>query len=317
MAGWRYRKPCVILNPVAGSGRALRGWPQLQPAFARALGPVEALFTKSQGHATELARGALLAGADLLVACGGDGTLSEVINGYLSDGRAVAPEAAVALCPIGTGGDFRRSGGIPRSPLEAIEAISSREPRQVDACRLHLRGNDGGRTERYFLNTASFGMGGEVAVAGKRNLLTPVSGKAAFLWATALTFLKYRAKPVLLELDGDPTPPVRVMQVALGNGAYQGGGMAICPFARLDSGQVEITVVQEIGALTFLLSVRRLYSGTIHEHPKCQTFRARRVAATSEARVAVEVDGEAIGTLPLEAEVLPGAVRMAGLAIPN
>lgn len=315
MAGRRFRKPCVILNPKAASGRALRRWPMLRSLFEEYLGPTEALFTEAPGHAIELSRDALEGGADLIVACGGDGTLSEVVNGYLSVGADGAAVAAVGLCPFGTGGDFRRSAGVPRQPREAIAAMASREARLVDACRLQLRSHGGSPITRYCINTASFGMGGEVATAAKENFLSSVSGKGAFLWATGLSFLRYRAKPVQLKVGERPAQAVRIMQVAIGNGTYQGGGMAICPKARLDSGRMEITIVEEIGLLTFLMSVRLLYAGTIYTHPKCHHIRARRIAATSETKVAIEVDGEAIGTLPLEAKVLPGAVRMAGLGI--
>ncbi|MDE0102185.1 MAG: diacylglycerol kinase family lipid kinase [Bryobacterales bacterium] len=315
MAGRRFRKPCVILNPKAASGRALRRWPLLRPLFEESLGATEALFTEAPGHAIDLSRDALRGGADLIVACGGDGTLSEVVNGYLSAGPDSAAAAALGLCPFGTGGDFRRSAGIPRRPREAIGAMASRQTRLVDACRLRLRGHSGSTVERFCINTASFGMGGEVATAAKRSFLSSVSGKGAFLWATGLSFLRYRAKQVQLKVGERPEQAVRIMQVALGNGTYQGGGMAICPKARLDSGRMEITVVEEVGLLTFLMSLRLLYAGTVYTHPKCHHFRARRVAATSQTKVAIEVDGEAIGTLPLEAEVLPGAVKMAGLDI--
>lgn len=315
MAGPRFQKPCVILNPTAASGRAHRQWPLLRSLFEQELGPVRPLFTEAPGHAIELCHDAILGGAELVVAIGGDGTLSEVVNGYFRDGTPIAREACLGLCPFGTGGDFRRSAGIPSVARDAIAAIASREARTVDACRLRIRGSDGATLERYFLNTASFGMGGEVATAAKSNFLTPVSGKAAFLWATALSFLRFRPKSVDLTIGADPVRRVRIMQVALGNGAFQGGGMQICPRATLDSGQLEITVVEEAGLLTFLGSVRLLYSGKIYSHPRCHHYRATRILASSSEDVSIEADGEAIGGLPLEGEVLPGAVRMAGIKL--
>ena len=106
---------------------------------------------------------------------------------------------------------------------------------------------------------------------------------------------------------------MRIAQVALGNGAYHGGGMCVCPQARLDSGLIEVTVIRETSFFDFLRSIPMLYSGQIWSHPKCDHYRAKRLEALSDERVAVEIDGEAIGNLPLEAEILPSAVKLAGL----
>ena len=316
MGDRRFRKPCVILNPRAASGKAKRKWPTVRSLLERTLGPVDARFTEAPNHATTLARDALDSGADLIVAIGGDGTLNEVANGFFRDGSAVSSDAALALCPLGTGGDFRRSAGIPPSPRAAIEAIGSRPTRLIDACRVRLVSHGGERLERLFLNVSSIGLGGEVSVAAKNSFLTPYSGKAAFLWATGITFLTYQAKPVRLSLDGkEASEPVRIMQVALGNGAYEGGGVAICPFAKLDSGSFEVTVIEETGFWQFIRSIPILYSGRIYDHWSCHHFRAKKLAADSDETVSIEVDGEALGTLPLEAEILPSAIKMAGIAL--
>ena len=311
----RFRNPCVILNPRAGSGKAKRRWAALLPILEGELGRFDAKFTEQPGHATQLARDALNDGADLVVATGGDGTLNEVVNGYFSDGHAINPNAALGLVPLGTGGDFRRSANLPSAPIEAVKAIAEGMPRRIDACRVRLVSQDGAPVERYCINLASFGIGGDVAVAGKHNFLTPYSGKAAFLWATAISFLRFRPKPVRMAFDGNPPgDPIGVMEVMIGNGGYTGGGMFPCPLAKLDSGYLEITVVKQVSLFQFLRAVPILYSGQIHDHPECEHYRVRKIAATAEETILAEVDGEAVGSLPLTAEVLPGAVSFAGLS---
>lgn len=317
MGSRRFRQPSVILNPRAASGKAGRRWPALRPVLESALGPVDARFTQGPNHASQLARDALGDGSDLVVVVGGDGTLNEVVNGYLSDGEPVAPGASIALCPLGTGGDFRRSARIPRSPQEAVKAIAIAPLRRIDACRVRLQTPDGSDVERYVLNVASFGMGGEVSVAAKQSLLTSVNGRAAFLWATVLTFLRYRPKAVRMTLDGVTAgEDMRVMQVAVGNGLYHGGGMNVCPLARLDSGFLEVTVIEEISLLNFLMSLPLLYSGKLYTHPRCHHHRVKQAAATSPVRVLAEADGEAVGRLPFSVEVLPGKVSIAGIEAP-
>lgn len=314
MSKRRFRKPYVILNPRAGSGRAKRRWTALQPEFEAALGPIDARFTEAPEHATELTRDALEAGADLVIATGGDGTMNEVVNGYFCNRDAVSPDAALALVPLGTGGDFRRSARVPQSPVEAIAAIATGSLQCIDACRVQLTGQGGEAIERYCINVASFGLGGDVAVEGKSNFLTPYSGTASFLWATTFSFLRYRPKAVRLALDGGPPgEPVRIMEIVLGNGSHHGGGMLPCPLAELDSGYLEVTVIKEVPFIEFLRAAPILYSGKIHSHPQCRHYRVKTVSASSDETVLAEVDGEALGSLPLRAEILPRAVRFAGL----
>ncbi len=313
----RFHRPCAILNPKAGSGKPLRMWPRLEPLFQERLGPVEALFTAAPGHAAQLARDAIKDGADLVVAIGGDGTLNEVANGFWQSAGSRSKRAAIALCPLGTGGDFKRSAGIPQAADEAIKAIAEREIRDVDACLARFRADDGTPLERCFVNTASLGLGGEVAVSAKGNFLTRYSGTAAFFWATALSFLSYRAKRVRLTLDETAMIEASIMEVALGNGQFQGGGLHVCPRARLDSGATDVTVIHEAGFFEFLAALPCLYSGRIYSHPKCHAYRVHRILAEADEEVAIQVDGEALGKLPLEVETLPAAIPFAGIGRPD
>ncbi len=316
VGGRRFGRPCAILNPRAASGRAGRRWPGLRPIFEAVLGPVDVRFTEAPNHATALAREAIRNGAELVVAVGGDGTFNEVVNGYLSRGSPINPNASLGLCPLGTGGDFKISARIPASPQEAVKAIASNPLRKFDACQVRLAGPDGATVERCFANVTSFGMGGVVSLAAKSNFLTAVDGRAAFLWATAVTFFRFRPTQVRLNLDGEvPGRHVRVLQVAIGNGSHQGGGMNMCPLAELDSGHIDVTVIEQTSIPSFLRSIPLLYSGKIYSHPKCRHYRVRAVEATSDDPVLAEVDGEAIGQLPLAAKVLPGVLSVAGTGI--
>lgn len=312
----RFRDPCVILNPRAASGKALRLWSSLRPTVERTLGPVGVRLTEAPDHATALTKEALQGGADLVIAVGGDGTFNEVVNGYLSQELPINPDASLAFCPAGTCSDFRRSAAIPKSPHDAAKEIATAPVRKFDACGVRVTTPNGETNTRYFANVASFGVGGEVCVAAKHNFLTRVNGRAAFLWATATSLLRYRAKDVSISVDDEePGQSLRVMQVALGNGAYHGNGMNVCPLASLESGRIDVTVIRETGFLDFLRSIPLLYSGDIHSHPNCGHYRVKSIAVTSTDEVLVEVDGEAFGRLPCTAWVLPGVLSIAGTRI--
>jgi diacylglycerol kinase family enzyme len=98
--------------------------------------------------------------------------------------------------------------------------------------------------------------------------------------------------------------------VALANGRYQGGGILIAPQAAIDDGLIDVTLVERAGLVEVAANLRLLYSGDIWSHPKVHHWRAVRVRAEAEPAAPLELDGEPLGTLPLEAEVLPRALRL-------
>src|SRR5436305_1429889 len=109
----------VIVNPKSQGGKLGKRWPELADLIGRAF-PFDAVTTKAAGDATRLAREALRGGAERVVAIGGDGTINEVVNGFFDEeGAAIAPEASFGLIPYGTGGDFRRTMGIPIATVDA------------------------------------------------------------------------------------------------------------------------------------------------------------------------------------------------------
>lgn len=289
----------VIVNPAAG-GRA--------NAVTRRLGAVDTRYTRHSGHATELTRELLRAGFDRIVAAGGDGTVNEIVNGFFDNGAAIRTDAALAVLPLGTGGDFRRSLGI-RSVEDAIGAIRGGRTRTIDLGSVTYDNGSGAPRTRYFANVVSFGMGGEVAARSK-NPLKALGGKTAFLYATVEVLLRYRAKTIELELDGAPAGTHTILNVAVGNGRFHGGGMHVCPRAALDSGQLEVTVIDALSMVELLRDIRVLYSDNLYVHPKTHRHTARRIAARSAELVSIEVDGEPLGRLPLEIDVVPAALQV-------
>jgi len=294
-------RTAAVVNPRSGSGNCARLWPEI----AARLAPLTTRFTEYPGHAIAITRDLLEQGFDRILAVGGDGTINETANGFLRDDRPVRPGACLGIVPIGTGGDFRRTLGIPDIGA-AVQVIQSGSPRLLDMGRVSFRARSGEKRTRYFVNVVSFGMGGEVA-ARSRNFLSSRSGKLAFLWATALVFFQYRPRPLTLSLDGGPAIPLEgVLNVAIGNGRYHGGGMHVCPRALPDDGYLDVTVIQPLGMIELVRALPVLYSDNIYAHPKAHHHRAVRVTALSEHPVSIEVDGEPVGTLPLEVALLPG-----------
>ncbi|HYM03478.1 MAG TPA: diacylglycerol kinase family protein, partial [Stellaceae bacterium] len=244
-------KAAVIVNPRSAGGKTSRAWPRIAAALEKRLGPLEARFTERPGHATSLARELLEQGFERVIAAGGDGTINEVANGFLREDEPVRPEAALGILPLGTGGDFRRTLGISPRLSEAIEALAVAVPMRIDAGKASFRGHDGSQQTRYFINLLSFGMGGDVA-SRSRNILSPLGGRAAFLYASAVSLARYRRKQVRLALDGGQPLSLSIYNIAVGNGRFHGGGMQACPTAVLDDGILEVTVIDYMSILQVL-----------------------------------------------------------------
>ena len=293
----------AIVNARAGSGAARRRWPRAARMLAERLGPVKACFSEGLGHATALARELADAGYDLLIVAGGDGTLNEVANGILMG----SSDARVGLLPLGSGRDFARTLGLA-GLASAVNALAAGDSRRIDAFRARFRGPGGAPAERCFLNAASFGLGA-VAALGVRGWFRAVPGGARYLAAAIPTLASGRSFQVTLSLDDALPAAFDITTAAVANGQYQGGGIRIAPEAAIEDGLADITVVERVSLVEVAANLPILYSGALYSHPKVHHWRAARVRAEAETEVPVELDGEPVGTLPLEIETLPQALR--------
>jgi diacylglycerol kinase (ATP) len=303
----------VIVNPRSGGGQAARTFPEVQGVLERRLGPLDVAATDRPGHAIDLARDAAKDGATLVVAVGGDGTLHEVANGVLDAGT----ETAVGYVGQGTGGDFRRSLGVEHRLDAYVEAIASGKTRRVDAGKLHYRAPDGAAGSRWFVNILSAGMGGLVDryVADTSKAL---GGKAAYFLASTRALLACQRGRLRCDvsLDGETHERrVETFMIAICNGAWFGGGMHVAPMAKADDGRFEVVSMDAPSKLAFATFSRRIYDGTHLSAPGVQHFGCDRIAIDLENEGArgvflLDVDGEPLGGLPLQVELVPKALML-------
>jgi YegS/Rv2252/BmrU family lipid kinase len=302
----------AILNPQAAGGSVRRRWPQYEKALRRRIPHLEVRWSERPWHAAELTQQALEQGAELIVAVGGDGTLHEAVNGFLSDDAPRNPLARLGYVPMGTGGDFQRTLQAPSDPEQTAAYLAGGQVAAIDVGRVRFLGpSDETLLERYFVNLLSFGMGGDVSVAAKNNIFSKINGKAAFLWATLQVFLRYRGKSVDLVFDdGETLRDIAITNVAVGNGQYHGAGMRPCPKASLTSGFLDVTIIEHLSWFELLRHLPLLYSDDIYKHPKVHRRQVQKLVARSADVARAEVDGEAAGALPLEITVLPGILPL-------
>lgn len=307
----------VIVNPQARGGWPRRRWPLIEPELRAALGPLELRFTGRPGQGVELARAAVLDGARLVVAMGGDGTASEVAAGLLEAQEQLPggePVCSFGYLPCATGGDLRRSLELPDDLAEAARRIAASPGRLLDAGQIAYTGHDGRPQRRYFLNIASAGMSGLVDLLANQSSKR-LGGRATFLIASARAALRYHNPRVRVRLDDRPAEEVRLYTLAVANGAYFGGGMHIAPAARLDDGLFEVITLGDLSPPEALRLVHHLYKGTHLSLNKVSAARARSVRVElcePGDKVLLDVDGETPGRLPAQWTVLPKALHFRG-----
>lgn len=301
-------KPLVVVNPRSGGGLDQRAWAKLAGPLAEGLGPFDVRFTEARAHARQIALDEATAGRALVVAFGGDGTISEVADGLLAAGGA----AALGIIPRGTGGDLRRTLDLPDDVAAAARRVRDAAARAIDAGRVTFTTADGGTEVRHFVNVASFGFSSDVAERANASSKR-LGAKVAFLGATLRTLVAYENADVFVSVDGGERRRLTVLLAAIGNGRFFGGGMKICPGGLLDDGKLELVMVGDLSRLEVLAKINRLYDGTHLTMPEVQATQGRTIEvwpADPQARIPLELDGETPGRLPAKFEVLPGALRL-------
>ena len=302
----------VISNPSAGSGSAQRRLPSLQRLLDDRGIPADFVQTQGPGDATRLVHEARADGVECLLVMGGDGTLNEVSQGYLDANGEPLPGPDLALAPSGTGGDFRKTFGLGTTLEEAVERLATAPPRPLDLGLLELTSHSGETVRRAFLNITSFGLGG---LTDRLVNSSPkwVGGKAAFFLGSARALLSYKNAPVRVRVDGEVLFESPIMNVAIANGRFFGGGMMIAPEADPSDGAFEIIALQDLTRLQSVALSSRIYQGTHVGQPGVLCARGSLIEAEAlvpRGEVLIDMDGETPGRLPLRARVAKGALRI-------
>jgi len=263
------------------------------------------------GDGARLAREAFGLGRRLIVAVGGDGTASEVIDGLAQSGAASDPELEVGFIPRGTGGDLRRSLGLSDDVTTAARALACPATRSIDLGRAELTGRDGRPLARYFANVATCGVSAVVAAnvnSGRR--IGP--GKLTFFLASARAILGWSDRAVRWRADGGPWREDRITALSCCNGRFFGGGMKVAPDARLDDGLFDVVLWKGYGPIDLALQRPKLYDGRHVLLPGTEVLRARELELDPLAGppMALDLDGEQPGLLPVRIAIVPRALRV-------
>ncbi|MEO5535922.1 MAG: diacylglycerol kinase family protein [Pseudolysinimonas sp.] len=299
------KKLVVAINPSASFGASRHVGPAVVQTL-RAMGhEVTSLTEPDFEQLLASARAALKKHPDALVMVGGDGMVN------LGTNLVAGTRVPLAIIPSGTGNDMARALGIPFDNTEAaiasLNAALAVGPRTIDAGRISWTDPVTGEAgERWFACALSAGF--DAIVNERANNMEHPKGPSRYIIAMLAELVKLKPLSYRLTIDGTVLDSKAVL-VAIGNGVSLGGGMKITPDAKLDDGLLDVLVVQPLSRTAFLRIFPRVFKGTHVTDPRVQITRAKKVRIEAEG-IAAYGDGERIALLPIDVEVVPGALRV-------
>ena len=300
-------------------------WPTIKNQLDAAGVEYQTYETKAPGDATTQTRAALKSGIQSIVVVGGDGTLSEVAEGFFEFNddldvlpATINPSATLSILPAGTGDDFARGLYGRRAPLqEWIETIISPAPaRPVDV----LYGRCNGYEKPFIcLNASTMGIGGETAgrVASQGKFMRNFSGEFRFVFAAVGALAAWRERRVIVTVDGRTVADGPMNLVAVANALYAGGGMMLSPDARIDDGKLDVITASGLSRANVVTELSRIHTGGHVKNPKVTITQGTIVRIDTlllQDAMPLEADGNVRGVTPVQFQVLPGALRFVSRA---
>ncbi len=239
--------------------------------------------------------------AERIVIIGGDGMVHAAVNAIAPLGDA-ASHVTLGVIALGTGNDFARALDLPADQPAAAAARAMEDGASIDLLRT---------THGWVATVATCGF--PARVNKRANNMRWPRGPSKYTLATLALVPTLRSDQLRVSYDGEPSQPVDLTIMAVGNTEWFGGGMRVCPDASARDGMADIVQVQALGRIEVLRYMPTVFQGSHIRNRRTTTKRARRVSIDGDPSVELWGDGEFVGLLPVDIEVVPNAIRIAGI----
>ena len=284
----------VILN---GTKQKVKRFNQTWRSSLASAFNLDVRTTQYAGHAEELSTKAAEENPDGILAAGGDGTLSQVVNGLMKSSHKIP----VGIVPLGTGNDFAKLIRLS-NPANLIAAIK-KGGESTDVGRIEYEGN----RQRYYINVASLGMGPDV-VKRLENDSRWLGPDLTYLKSTIKSFFGYRPESLMIEWN-ETNWSGSIRSVAVANGKTFGSGLTVAPQADPNDGQLNLFIAGDVPLIQFLYFLGKIKRGKKVHHHKALYAVAQNILIGSGEGIWIEADGELVGKTPARFTVLPGAIK--------
>ena len=279
----------LLYNPMAGRGRERHHVREVEQHLRQRGAEVDTYASTSPADLTRAAAESSRAGFDRVVVCGGDGTVNLAIREF-DLGRGT-----LALVPLGSGDDFAKVNGIPRTVREACDVAIDGAVREVDvALANNLR----------YAGVAGLGFDSECARFARERVKL-LRGSPVYLYAILRVLPNFRPRHV--RIDGRDE---EIMFVVFGNSPQYGGGIKITPAALLNDGLLEVCIVHRTSRFQLLMTLPLAYTGAHVKKPFVEMRRGREFRVESETAMDVYEDGEPLTTTPVTFSIAEEKLRI-------
>ena len=294
-----YRRAVLIYNPAAGRRRDRRRLEinRALQALAAHADSVEAWPTDGPHAATRLAQEACHSGADLVLACGGDGTVNEIVNGLAGS------QVTLGVLPAGTANVLAVETGLPLDPVEAARRLPDLEPHRLSLGRVCCAGGPPGG--RYFLLMAGAGVDAHIVYKLHPGLKARLGLVAYFLAGAAEV---WRRKPVFTVETGETRYECTFALAA--NCAEYGGRIRIAAGAHLLDTPLEVVLFHTRSRFRYLVYMGAVLAGALPRLADVTVLKATSLRLSAAGPLHVQVDGEYAGPLPATIEIVPEALTL-------
>ena len=287
------------MNPAASFGRNRAVGPAVVERLVHAGYEVSMLREANFELLRREAESAFAQGTDALVVVGGDGMVSLGVNLVAQTGVPLGIVAA------GTGNDLARGLGLPyddpAAATDALVAALERPTRRIDAGVVRH-----GQLRTWFACVVSTGF--DAVVNERANRMTRPRGPSRYTLALLGELATFRPRTYAITIDGVRREQ-KAMLVSVANNASLGGGMRIVPHAELADGLLDVFIVHPLSRAGLLAVFPKVFRGEHTDHPAVEFVQGSRITIEADHIIAY-ADGERIGPLPIDVEVVPGALSV-------
>ena len=279
----------VILNPKAGKGKALKFRSKLEKALSGQNLKYKIYVTKQRKHATEIVRD-LAPETDLFIIMGGDGTLSEVINGINPDEQNIPK---LLVLPLGSGNDFAKEINCRNKSKAILECLTAGNciEKSVNLSTVNLLEPDGKKKVFQFVNALGIGFDSYVAYLNLENKV--LSGIPSYVLAVFKGIRKYNPIEPTILIDGAPhSDSSGKLLVTVGNNKTSGGGFYLNPFAEIDDDILDITVIRHLSPMEIVKKLPKVLVNKTEKIPEFIHKNGKKISIALKHPFIVHADGE-------------------------
>jgi lipid kinase, YegS/Rv2252/BmrU family len=292
----------IVLNPIAGRGRALK----IEKSLIEYLHQRNIVFqlekTKGPRHATDLSS-QMSKEFDIIVALGGDGTVNEVTAGLIGS------TASLAVFPIGSGNDFNRLIGIPKTMKLAIDTIISGTKKFFDLGRAVIQNSTGMTQVKHFTNT--LGIGIDAQIAKEAQSIKYLRGLPLYVVAAIKALSTYAPNEYTIS-DNGTTRKEKAYLICAGNGIFEGGGFKMLPDASPSDAKLNVCLIRKMSVWNAIPLVPKIIQGAHREHSKVTLWDSKGLRISSEQPFILHGDGEIFeeNAVDVKIDLIPKAINV-------